>query len=81
MPLRRRIDWELDKRNLFFDCYDIIYNDDTNLVIEKKHRGRIEQLNDESYLGIRYFKDTAKSKSFSDINNAISYLERVTRRF
>ena len=38
-------------------------------------------MNDESYLGIRYFKDTAKSKSFSDINNAISYLERDARRF
>lgn len=76
MPIERRIDWMLDRHNFLFDCYDVIYNDDTNLTIEKRHRGRIEQLNDESYLTTRFFKHTAKSKSFNDINDAVSYLEK-----
>lgn len=80
MPLKKRIDWELDKLSLCFNCYDIIYNEDTNLVIEKRRRGRIESLNDDSYLGIRYFKHTAKSRSFNGINDAIRYLEKSPRR-
>ena len=75
MSIKKRIDWTLDKLNLYFDCYDVIFNDETDLIIEKKHRGRIETMSDDSYLSTRFYKTTAKAKSFNDIDKAIEYLE------